>query len=81
MPAIHSDKPHPVLADVQCTRLQFQPGDRILVRVKVPLDEDRLRKLRKTVERWSGGICEVLVIDETVATIEVKKALILKSGV
>ena len=55
----------PRLADIQCCRLQFQPGDRVLVRVYQPLDREELKKLRRTVERWAGDGVAVLIVDCT----------------
>ena len=52
----------PRLADVQCTRLMFLPGDRIIVRSKHRLDQGAQRKLRRTVERWAGVAVEVLIV-------------------
>ena len=46
--------PRATLADVQCTRLVFQPGDRILVKVYHHLDKDQEKKLRRTVQKWAG---------------------------
>jgi len=56
MPAI------PRLADVQCTRLQFEPGDRILVKVNHRLDNNAQRRLRTTIQKWAGVEVEVLII-------------------
>lgn len=53
----------PRLADVQCSRLQFQPGDRVLVRVRHRISPEQRKRLQKTVERWAGDHVEVLVID------------------
>lgn len=53
----------PRLADVQCNRVQFRPGDRVLVRVYQQLDRDALERLRKTVVRWTGPDVEVLIVD------------------
>lgn len=50
----------PRIADVQCTRLQFQPGDRILVRSHHRMDEDQKRKLRRSIQKWAG--CEVVIL-------------------
>lgn len=52
----------PRLADVQCSRLRFMPGDRIIVRSRVVLDKEDQTKLKKTVERWAGDGVEVLVV-------------------
>lgn len=62
------------LADVQCSRMQFQPGDRILVRVFQQLDKEQLRRLQRSVERWAGNHVEVLIIDVTKMEISVERA-------
>lgn len=51
----------PRLADVQCSRLTFNPGDRVLVRTHQRLDKDARRKLHRTVQRWAGVDVEVLI--------------------
>jgi len=51
----------PRIADVQCSRLVFQPGDRILVKVYTKIDKDQIRKLRKSITKWAGCEVEVLV--------------------
>ena len=61
----------PRLADVQCTRMQFQPGDRILVKSRQRLDKEARKKLQRVVEKWAGDHVEVLVIDLTLLEIEV----------
>ena len=60
----------PRLADVQCTRMQFQPGDRLLVRVHEKIDRESAKKLHKTVSRWAGSGVEVLIVDMTLMDIE-----------
>ena len=51
----------PKIAEVHCTPIQFQPGDRVLVRVPQQIDKDQRARIRKTVEQWAGGFVEVLV--------------------
>jgi len=51
----------PRLADVQCSRLQFSPGDRILVRTYHRLDQAQKRRLEKTIQKWAGVSVEVLI--------------------
>lgn len=51
----------PRIADVKCSRLQFQPGDRILVQSRHRLTKDELRKLRKSIQKWAGCEVEVLI--------------------
>ena len=64
----------PKLADVQCQRLKFEPGDRVIVRVHAELDRDQKSKLRKTVQRWAGSDTEVLLVDMRMFDIEVDSA-------
>ena len=51
----------PRLANVELTRIKFEPGDRVLVRVHSRIDPEARRRLRAVVERWAGGCVEVLV--------------------
>jgi hypothetical protein len=53
--------PRPQIADVQCTRLKFAPGDRILVRVHTKLDKHQIKSLRKSITKWAGCEVEVLI--------------------
>ncbi len=66
-------KPKIGLADVQCSRLKFEPGDRIIVRVHHRIDRDQERKLRRTVEKWAGTDVEVLIVNTTQFDLEVIK--------
>jgi hypothetical protein len=63
----------PKIADVQCQRLRFEPGDRIIVRVYSDLDRDQKRKLLKSVQKWAGSDVEVLLVDMRKYDIEVEK--------
>ena len=64
----------PRLADVQCTRMQFGPGDRLLVRVRQgPISGEANRKIHRMVQKWAGDHVEVLVIDLTQLEIEVER--------
>lgn len=63
----------PRLADVHCERIQFSPGDRVLVNVYVPIDEETGKKLVKTVKRWAGEDVEVLVVDNTKMRVKIEK--------
>jgi hypothetical protein len=53
--------PLPKIADVQCRRIQFQPGDRVLVRVYTRLDNDHKKRLRRSIQKWAGCEVEVLI--------------------
>jgi hypothetical protein len=63
----------PKIANVQLTRLKFEPGDRIVVRVYERLDKQQKRKLRRSVQKWAGDV-EVLLVDMRVFDIEVDGA-------
>jgi hypothetical protein len=53
------------LTEVNCSRVQFMPGDRVIVRSRHQLTPQETDKLRKMVERWAGPNIEVLVVDLT----------------
>lgn len=55
--------PAPRLADVQCSRLKFEPGDRVVVRVYRAISKEQEARLRRMVEKWAGDCVEVLVIN------------------
>ncbi len=63
----------PRIADVQCSRLVFEPGDRILVRTTHSLDNEAKRKLRKSILKWAGVEVEVLIICLLDLDIEIEK--------
>lgn len=63
------------LQDLQCTKMNVVPGDKILVRTKVVLDRDQLKKLRKAIEKWAGDGVPVIFINEDVADVELVKSL------
>lgn len=59
------------LAEVQCTPLRFEPGDRILVKVKQPLSRDQVINLRKSIEKWAGPDVEVYIVDVSLMELEI----------
>ena len=63
----------PRLADVQCTRMQFGPGDRLLVKSRRPINKEEKKKIHRMVQKWAGDHVEVLVIDLTQLEIEVER--------
>lgn len=74
-PKLHTlSNPRPRIADVQCSRLKFEPGDRLIVRIYQKIDNEAKRKLKKSVEKWAGDVVEVLLVDCTVFDIEVDKS-------
>ena len=67
--------PRPGLAEVQCCRLKFEPGDRVIVRVFEKISDDQRKKLRRTVEKWAGVDIEVLIVDNTRMDVTIEKAV------
>ncbi len=67
----------PRLADVQCSRMRFEPGDRVLVRVYERIEPDALKKLRRSVERWAGDGVEVLIVNGLEMEVEVERPRII----
>lgn len=51
----------PRLVDINCTRLQFQPGDRILVKTNFMPSIEQEKKLRAQINKWAGVEVEVFV--------------------
>lgn len=64
----------PRLAEVSCTKIHFDPGDRVVVRVFQPLEKEARRRLERTVQKWAGVSIEVLVVDATKYDVAVEKA-------
>ena len=63
----------PRLAEVNCTKVQFQPGQRLLVRVWHSLTIPEQDKLKKTIKRWVGTPdVEILIIDARKMEIEIE---------
>lgn len=63
----------PGIANINCQRLIFEPGDRIIVRHQGQLDVDQQRKLTKSIQQWAGCEVRVLIIDTTRMDIEIEK--------
>jgi len=66
-------RPKPGIADVQCSRLKFEPGDSILVRTYHKLDKDQKRKLQKSIQRFAGVEVEVFIYNCLEMDIEIDK--------
>jgi hypothetical protein len=74
----------PRLAEVQCTKIQFDPGDRLLVKVQHELNAEQRKQLTRTIQKWAGAEVEVLIINVNRMQLEIQKkaagSLILPSG-
>ena len=64
----------PRLAEVKCQHIQFQPGDRIIVRVFHSLNKDEKKKLRRTIQQWAGVEVAVLIVDATEMEVRIEKS-------
>ena len=62
----------PRIADIQLTRVKFEPGDRLIVRLRQPLDREAKKKLRRTIGRWAGDHVEILIVDPVLFDLEVE---------
>ena len=52
------------LAEVNCSRIQFQPGERLLVRVWCDMSAAEQAKLKKTIMQWvDQSDVKILIID------------------
>ena len=64
----------PRLADVQLTRIVFEPGDRLIVRSRVPLSKEDAIRLHRTVQRWAGDHVEILVVDLNKMEVDIERS-------
>lgn len=60
----------PRIADVHCSPLRFQPGDRLLVRTTHHLDEEQKRKLARSIRKWAD--CEIEIFIYCIQDMEIK---------
>jgi len=51
----------PRLADIQCKKLRFQLGDRLLVRTTHRLELYEEKRLRQSIQKWAGCEIEVMI--------------------
>ena len=56
-------KAKPLLSYVQTTRVKFDPGDRILVRVSTDLSSAQENKLRKSINKFAENDVRILFIN------------------
>lgn len=56
---------HPRIANVQCSRFKFEPGDSVLVKTFYNLDKDGEARLRRIIQRWAGVEIRILIVDCT----------------
>ena len=61
------------IAELDCQRLRFQDGDRILVKIFEEVSPEINKHITKTIRRWAGREVEVLVYDGRGMEITVEK--------
>ena len=59
------------LSDLNCTMFRPEPGCKILVRYRIPLDAQQKKEIQKKVERWAGSGVDVLLLDENCFSLEI----------
>ena len=52
----------PRIADINCSKIKFDAGDRIIVRSFHRMDTEQIRKLKKSICKWAGVEVEIFVI-------------------
>ena len=55
----------PLLSDLPATRIQYQPGDRILAKVSCALSIDQEKKIERAIKKYTREDVRVLVVDVT----------------
>jgi len=59
--------------DLRCSLVDLKPGDKIVVWLKVAMDRDQVKTLRRKIEKWAGSGVEVLILDERVVEMEYRR--------
>jgi len=73
-PIIHRMK-MPNIANVQCHRLKFEPGDRIIVRLNRKASQDEKNKLHDLIQKWADQDVNILIVDLAHFDIEVEDGI------
>jgi len=64
---------HRRLAEVSCSKVQFSPGDKLLVNVFFSMTNEEKKKLRITINKWAGCELNILIVDNTKMEITIDK--------
>ncbi len=56
-------KAKPLLSDIQTTKVKFNPGDRVLVRISEDLTRDKENKLKKSIVKFFGEDVRILFVN------------------
>ena len=63
----------PNIAEVDCSRIRFRDGDRVLVRTYANYDRAQMDRMRAMVRRWAGREVEVLFYNANAMEITVEQ--------
>jgi len=63
----------PRIADVHCEKIHFEPGDRLVVSLRAPMDRDAVEKLRKSLIKWAGVEIDILFVPEYLYSVKIDK--------
>lgn len=66
---------HPRIANIQCSKLRFEPGDCLLVRSFHRLDKHDKEKLRKSIQKWTGEGVRIFIICTLDLDISIEKRI------
>ena len=56
-------KAKPLLSDIQTTKIKFNPGDRVLVRVSSYLTQEQQKRLKKSIIKFVGEDVRILIVN------------------
>ena len=63
----------PRVADVHCEKIHFEPGDRLVVSLRAPLEREHIERLRRSLTKWAGVDIEILFVPEYLYSIKIQK--------
>lgn len=63
----------PQLADIHCSKISFEPGDRVKVDVYRQLTDSEKKKLRRIIEKWAGCELRILIVDRTCMEVNIER--------
>lgn len=58
------DRP-PRVENVVCSRVQFKPNDRVIVKVNSPITPEQENRIRRTFQKWSGMSADAILVVST----------------
>lgn len=68
------------IVDLSCTRIRFEPGDRVIVRLRQSMTREQISHVKRTVQNWAGKDVRVIVYNPAAMEIEIEKQHAGESG-